>query len=53
MVDKTVEENLEVAIEMRVMIEAGTCPERGCFPEIMPIIALEAEAKGDPVRIQS
>ena len=36
-----VEENIEIAIEMTVMIEAGTGLERGHFPEIMAIIELE------------
>ena len=48
MVDKTVEENTETAIEMTVTIEAGTGLERGCFPEIMAIIELEVKAKVDP-----
>ena len=43
-VDKTVEENIEVAIEMTVMTEAGTGPRKGHFPEIMAIIELEAQA---------
>ena len=30
------------------MIEAGTCLERGHFPEIMAIIELEVQAKVDP-----
>ena len=34
MVDKTVEENIETAIEMTVMTETGTGLERGHFPEI-------------------
>ena len=38
MVDKTVEESIETTIEMRVMTEAGTCLEKGHFPEIMAII---------------
>ena len=32
MVDKTVEESTETAIEMTVMTEAGTGLERGNFP---------------------
>ena len=31
MVDKTVEVNIEIVIEMTVMIEVGTGLERGCF----------------------
>ena len=50
MADKTVEENIEIAIEMTVMIEAGTGLERGLFLEIMAIIELEVEAKVDPVQ---
>ena len=34
MVDKIVEENIETAIEMTVMTEAGIAPEKGHFPEI-------------------
>ena len=48
MVDKIVEENIEIAIEMTVMTEAGTGLERGHFPEIMAIIELEVKAKVDP-----
>ena len=47
-VDKTVEENIEIAIEMTVMTEAGTGLERCCFSEIMAIIELEAQATIDP-----
>ena len=38
MVDRTVDENTEIAIEMTVMTEAGTVLEKGHFPEIMAII---------------
>ena len=48
MVDKTVEENIEIAIGMTVMTEAGTGLESGCFSEIMVIIELEVQAKVDP-----
>ena len=48
MVDKTVEENIETAIEMTVMTEAGTHLEKGCFPEIMAITELEVQAIVDP-----
>ena len=48
MVDKTVEENIETAIEMTVMTEAGTGLEKGCFPEIMAITELEGQAVVDP-----
>ena len=44
MVDKTVEESTETTTEMTVMVEEGTGPERGHFPEIMAIIELEAQA---------
>ena len=42
-VDKTVEESTEIAIEMTIMTEAGTgrFTERS-FPEIMAIIELES-----------
>ena len=43
-----VEENIEIAIEMTVMIKAGTGLERGHFPEINAIIELEVLAKVDP-----
>ena len=43
-----VEENIEIAIEMTVMIEAGTGLEIGHFPEIMAITELEVQAKVDP-----
>ena len=33
---------------MTVMVEVGTGPERVCFPEIMVIIKLEAQAKVEP-----
>ena len=45
MVDKTVEENIEAAIEMT---EVGTGLERGHLPEIMAIIKLEVQATVDP-----
>ena len=48
MVDNTVEESTEISIEMTVMTEAGTGQEKGCFPEIMAIIELEAQATLDP-----
>ena len=48
MVDKTVEENTEIATEMTVMIEAGTGSEKGHFPEIMAITELEAQSTVDP-----
>ena len=48
MVDKIVEESTETTTEMAVMVEVGTSPERGCFPEIMAIIELEAQAMVDP-----
>ena len=48
MVDKIVEESTETTTEMTVMVEVGTGPERGHFPEIMAIIELEAQAIVDP-----
>ena len=45
MVDKTVEENIDIITEMTVLIEVGTGLERDHFPEIMAIIELEAKAK--------
>ena len=48
MVDKTVEESIETAIEMTVMTEAGAGLEKGHFPEMMAIIELEAQATVDP-----
>ena len=51
MVDKTVEESTEIAIEMTVMTEAGTGLEKGHFPEIMAIIELEAQATVDPGQV--
>ena len=48
MVNKTVEENTEIDIEMTVMTEAVTGLEKGHFPEIMTIIELEAQATEDP-----
>ena len=48
MVHKTIEENIETAIEMTVMTEAGTGLERGLFPESMAIIELEVQVKVDP-----
>ena len=56
MVDKTVEESIETAIEMTVMTEAGTGLERGHFPEIMASIELEVQAivgsGQDPEQVQ-
>ena len=43
-----VEENIETAIEMTVMTEAGTGLEKGHFPEIMAITELEVQAIVDP-----
>ena len=48
MVDKIVEESTETTTEMTVMVEVGTGPEIGCFPEIMARIELEAHATVDP-----
>ena len=48
MVDKLVEESTETTTEVTVMVEVGTGPERGHFPEIMAIIALETQAIVDP-----
>ena len=48
MVDITVEENIEAAIEMTVMTEAVRGLEKGHFPEIMEIIELEVQATVDP-----
>ena len=48
MVDKIVEESKETTTEMKVIVEVGTGPERGNFPEIMAIIELEAQAIVDP-----
>ena len=48
MVDKTAVENIETAIEMTVMTEAGTGIEKDHFPEIMAIIELEVQATVDP-----
>ena len=45
--DKTVEENTETAIEMTVMTEVGTGPEKGHFPAIMTIIEIDAQATVD------
>ena len=47
MVDKTVEENIEAAIEMTVMTVAGRDVEKGHFLEIMAIIELEIQATID------
>ena len=47
-VDKTVEENPEIAVEMTVMTEIGTGLERGHFPEIMAIIELEVQVEVGP-----
>ena len=48
MVNKIVEESTEITTEMTVMVEVGTGPERGPFPEIMAIIELEGQAIVDP-----
>ena len=48
MVNKTVEENIETAIEMTVMTEAGRGLEKGHFPEMMVITELEVQAIVDP-----
>ena len=48
MVEKTVEENTETAIEMTVMTEAGTGLEKGHFPGIMAITELELQTIIDP-----
>ena len=44
----TAEENIEMIMGMTVMIEAGTGPKRGHFPEIMAIKELEVQTKVDP-----
>ena len=48
MVDKIVEESTETVIEVRVMTEAGTGQERGCFPDIMAPLKLEEQATVGP-----
>ena len=48
MADKIVEESTETTTEITFMVEVGTGPERGHFPEIMAIIELEAQAIVDP-----
>ena len=48
MIDKIVEESTETTTEMTVMVEVGTGPEIGHFPDIMTIIELEAQAIVDP-----
>ena len=48
MVDKIVEENIEIAIEITVMIEAETGLEKGHFSEIIAVIELEVQATVDP-----
>ena len=48
MVDKTVGERTETSTKMIVMVEVGTGPERGNFPEIMAMIELEVQAIVDP-----
>ena len=48
MVDKIVEEIIETAIEITVMIEAEIGLEKGHFLEIMAIIELEVQATVDP-----
>ena len=40
MVDKTVEENIEIATEITITTEAGKGPKKGHFPEIMAITEL-------------
>ena len=47
-VDKTIEENKEVAIEIAIMIEAGTGLETGHIPKIIAIIELEVQTKVGP-----
>ena len=49
MVDKIVEESIEMALGMTVMIEGGTDLEKGHFPEIMAtMLEIEVQAKVDP-----
>ena len=48
MVDKIVKESTETTREMTAMVEVGTGPERGCFPEVLAITKLEAQAIVDP-----
>ena len=48
MVDKIVEECTETTTEMTVMVEVGTGPGIGHFPEIMAITKLETQAIVDP-----
>ena len=48
MVDKRIEENIETTIEVTVVTEAGTGPEKGHFPEIMAIIELEVKVVVGP-----
>ena len=48
MVDKIVEESTETTTEMTIMVEVGTSPQRGHFPEIMAIMELDTQARVDP-----
>ena len=48
MVDKTVEKNIETAIERTVITEAGTGLEKGHLPETVAITELEVQAIVDP-----
>ena len=53
MVDKIVEENIEIGIEMTVLTEAGTGLGKDHYPGIMAIIELEVQATVDPGQIKS
>ena len=42
--DRIAEENIETITEMTVMIEAGTCLEKGYFPEAITTIEIGVQA---------
>ena len=48
MVNKIVEESTETITEVTVMVEVGTGPEKGHFPDFMALIELETQAIVDP-----
>ena len=48
MTDRIVEESIEIIIGMKVMTEAGTCLEKGNFPETIVAIEIGVQATIGP-----
>ena len=48
MTDRLAEESIEIITGMKVMTEAGTGLEKGCFPEVTVAIEIRVQATAGP-----